>query len=1024
MPISFPEIRKFAGLFLQRNSFNVPDGALEVAENVVISQDETIQKVRGTYQYYDSGANTISELALYRNKLFAIFSNAVGYFNNTGVAPNQTGTFVNLTGGYTFSVTSPRKSRTLQANDNLYFTTDQGVLKLENTVSTVRSSGIPPAIDVEGVTYPKVGSGPILGNPLNATTPTGTQVGYRAVFGRRDANENLQLGAPSQRYYYVNPALEASVHVVAGLATVTTTTPHQLMVGSIVTLAKRGTSTPPNDVATTVTVVSVIDSTNFTFNPATTNNYGPADCYVSCNRSVLLQIGVPSELTANDGYFCQIYRTPMSGADDELPPGTWCLIDEITVTSTHITNQVLTYVDDVADLFRSNSAELYTNENSQQGEAQANFRPPLCGDVTYFKDHAIFANCATRHLLNLAVVATDNGASGDVLTFRSGNVDRNYKARVGYGNTLTGAYETTIAVSGNNLRVTTASAHGFLSNDVIYVAGYIGGGTLAEGTYTVTYVNATTFDIVNAALTASSPKFLSYWADTNSAGDKLFTLSQIPGVLGADLALTAKGIVKAVNRDENSILYGVYTSLESGVPGQFYVQGKQFVGTIYAKASTSGLANVFAPTLPTSFTSGDQVFSTNDLQPNVFFASKSLEPEAVPIPNFVPVGIRNSAILRVVALRDSMIVIKEDGIFRVTGTGPQDYDVTILDNTVFCVAADSVVVLNNFVYMLSNQGVVRIGENSVEIISRKIENVIAPILGQNLLYERTSALGYESDRQYHLSTTLPNNPQKSVTYIYNYINDTWTTRTQLFKAASIGPNNILYVADDNNDVMVERKNQTRIDYCGQNYSASVNSIDADGQGAIITSSSSSPQVGDILVLNNLFSRITSSTSLSTSVYSLRFSRVTSLQSGDAPILYKGFSSTIKTSPIHAGIIGRAKQFTQMQLHLRDDAISYLTLSFTNALFGGSQSILWDAVELTSQVGWGLGEWGFFPWGLEEGIQNNYSTTPAPVCRIYIPLFAQRTTFLQPVIVHSQAGEPIDIQAMSLAVRAYNERVSK
>lgn len=1024
MPVSFPEIRKFAGLFLQRNSFNVPDGALEVAENVVVSQDETIQKVRGSYEYYDALTGTISNLTLYRNKLVAIFSDAIGYFNDTGASPNETGTYTDLTGSYPMTVTAPRKSRTLQANDNLYFTSDQGVLKLENTTSNVAESGIAPAIDLEGVTYPSAGSGPILGNPLGTATPTGTQVSYRVVFGRRDSNENLLLGAPSQRFYYVNAPIEATVEVVTHTATVICSTPHNLSVGSVVNIAIRGAVTLPVDVVGSQTVVTVVSPTTYTFTTPTTNNHPITNCYVSCDRSVLLQIGIPSELDATSGYFCQIYRTSMSGAYNEIPGGDWALIDEITLTASHITNQTLTYVDEVAELFRAQNQLLYTNENSGEGEAQANYRPPLCGDVTYFKNHAIFANCATRHLLNLSVVTTDTGASGDVLTFRTGATDQNYKARVGYGNTLTGAYQSTIAVSGTNMRVTTASNHGYLTGDNIYVAGYIGTGTLNEAYYTVSYVSATQFDIVGAAASASAPKFLCYWVDSNLAGNKIFSLSQIPGVVGTDLAVTARGIVKAINRDENGLLYAVYSSIETGVPGQLYVQGKSFVDTIYAKASTSGLANCFAPTLPTSFSSGAQVFSTNDLQPNVFFASKVLEPEAVPIANFFPVGVKNASILRMVALRDSMIVIKEDGIFRVTGTGPQDYDVTVLDNTVFCVASDSVVVLNNFVYMLSNQGVVRISENSVEIISRKIENVIAPILGQTNLIERTSALGYESERQYQLSTTQPNNDSKSVTYLYNYINDTWTTRTQLFKAAALGPNNILYVVTDDNVVMRERKTQTRIDYCGQNYTVSVNSADPDGYGAIITSATGTPQVGDILVKSNIFSRITSATNIGGSLYSVRFSRLSSLQTGDTPILYKGFSSTIKTAPIHAGMIGRAKQFTQMQLHLRDNALSYLTISFTNAQFGGSAQVLWDGVSVFGSSGWGFGEWGFVPWGQEEGIENNYSTTQAPICRIYIPLFSQRTTFLQPVIVHSQAGEPIDIQAMSLAVRAYNERVSK
>jgi hypothetical protein len=75
-------------------------------------------------------------------------------------------------------------------------------------------------------------------------------------------------------------------------------------------------------------------------------------------------------------------------------------------------------------------------------------------------------------------------------------------------------------------------------------------------------------------------------------------------------------------------------------------------------------------------------------------------------------------------------------------------------------------------------------------------------------------------------------------------------------------------------------------------------------------------------------------------------------------------------------------------------------------------------------GWGFEPWGFFPWGLADGIDIQYLTQPALIVRLYVPLFQQRNTFIQPYLVHRQGGESLDIQAMSWAMRAYAERVSK
>jgi hypothetical protein len=117
-----------------------------------------------------------------------------------------------------------------------------------------------------------------------------------------------------------------------------------------------------------------------------------------------------------------------------------------------------------------------------------------------------------------------------------------------------------------------------------------------------------------------------------------------------------------------------------------------------------------------------------------------------------------------------------------------------------------------------------------------------------------------------------------------------------------------------------------------------------------------------------------------------------------------------------------KQFAQMQAHFKNSQPSRLGVSFTNYTFGGSEAVEW----LNPLVfeGWGLFPWGFVAFGQEDGIDLTQLTTPAGVCRVYIPKFGQRTTFIQPVISHKVAGEQINVQAVTFAVRPYQERVSR
>ena len=83
-----------------------------------------------------------------------------------------------------------------------------------------------------------------------------------------------------------------------------------------------------------------------------------------------------------------------------------------------------------------------------------------------------------------------------------------------------------------------------------------------------------------------------------------------------------------------------------------------------------------------------------------------------------------------------------------------------------------------------------------------------------------------------------------------------------------------------------------------------------------------------------------------------------------------------------------------------------------------------ASSISAETGWGLSPWGLFGWGMIDGIESKYQTQPAPAIRVYVPLLAQRGTYLQPIIDHNNAGEEINLQAMTFAVRGYGERVNK
>ena len=118
MAYQYVEMKKFLGLYLQKNSFTVPEGAMETALNVIITNDDVAQKMRGRYEYFVPNAGTLNNLFLYQQHLLAVSNIKIAYFTDTGVVPNLTGTETVLT-GETVAVTGGRRSRSAQESGNL-----------------------------------------------------------------------------------------------------------------------------------------------------------------------------------------------------------------------------------------------------------------------------------------------------------------------------------------------------------------------------------------------------------------------------------------------------------------------------------------------------------------------------------------------------------------------------------------------------------------------------------------------------------------------------------------------------------------------------------------------------------------------------------------------------------------------------------------------------------------------------------------------------------------------------------------
>ncbi len=266
------------------------------------------------------------------------------------------------------------------------------------------------------------------------------------------------------------------------------------------------------------------------------------------------------------------------------------------------------------------------------------------------------------------------------------------------------------------------------------------------------------------------------------------------GVAATDIDLTARSLVRVINRyASNTSVYAYYLSGPDDLPGQILIEERGLGAAAFTiQAQDAAISAMFFPAPPVGPATSSASTSSNEVYENRLYYSKGDEPEHVPLLNFLPVGPANSPILRIAALRDSLIIIKQEGantstaervgegVYRLNGDNASSFSVTPLDLTVTCKAKSSVVVLQNTVMMLSNQGVVAISDTGVQVISREIEDALKPLLQFSNLDTYTCALGYESERAFLLSIMSSSSDTAPMqTYRYNIFTRAWTRWTRL-----------------------------------------------------------------------------------------------------------------------------------------------------------------------------------------------------------------------------------------------------
>lgn len=713
---------KISGLHTNNNYLQeVPAGSFSRCDDYNIDRLGVLEKREGfaVYSDFDSVMNTpASQLLEYRGRI-------VRHHETNIDIDRGDSTFFGYAGSYTAPSTEQR-IKSLQANGNLYFTTDTGIKKISASSDAqlletrIREAGAVESLSIET----SIIAGPSWLSPLSKSI-------YRVVWGYYDNNQNLLLGSPSDFSIVINDDLTDS-------------------------------------------------------------------------KAVRLKTNIPEEATENKNYFYRIYRGAVYSVDDiadldlVTPQDELNLVIEDFPTSTDYTNGYIEIDDTVPDSFREGGTLLYTNAISGEGISGANVEPPIAVDIAEYKNYTFYANTKTRHILDFSLVSVDNFATDgtDKFVIYSGGTIEQFPYKSVADESLGEVQLSSSSSVGLAVEETAKSLVRAINNTSTLVYAY--------------YTSGVTDFPGNITLKAR-----------DLSDDKIYIA--VDGDLGNEYIPTLPKINETISYTSGSqtIINDLPNNLSVGdsiiiydTPG---LNGVYFVQSIGASDFTIDLETASDDDL--NYVQGSTSSSNFEFQNRVYY-SKFQQPEAVPSLNFFDVGSKDSPILRIFGLRDSLFVLKKDAIYRLSGESPQSFIVSLFDASTDVLSADSASILNNQIYCLTTQGIVSISDTGVSIISKEIEDLIDRINLNTNFAKLCFSVASENEGSYMLFS--PETKESLVAdQVFRYSVDTQTwTRWRLEKTCGIlnrQDDRIYLGAYDVNHIEKQRKDRERTDFADREF---------------------------------------------------------------------------------------------------------------------------------------------------------------------------------------------------------------
>lgn len=390
-------------------------------------------------------------------------------------------------------------------------------------------------------------------------------------------------------------------------------------------------------------------------------------------RSPQLLLTIDTIRAVNTISEVEVYRTrtfPTSATPDDEMQLVASLKSSLFPSGTYM------WTDEVVDSARTTT--LYTSP-SRGGIENASDRPPGAAVIELFRGHLFFGNLTGPQIFVVSFKFSSTNLVG---------------VATGIGiRTVTGN------ISSGSTSITS------VSNMAGLQLGMVVGGTLSPGTAYVTAIAGTT-------VTVSSPSGITATGSTMTFTDALI-LDGIPVALGRNSTFAAN--LQAANMTSTYAAYEI-TPASPGYDVTLVVESKARGAPTFLATATHG--GEMSP--PLGVWGGTGTASKGDALVHGLAWSEPDEPEHVPPKNYARVGDGSKAILGLTAMKDALLIWKEDGLFRLTGAVASGFRIDPFDPTVVCILPGSIRRLRDCVYALTTLGIAEVSDTATNVISAPI----------------------------------------------------------------------------------------------------------------------------------------------------------------------------------------------------------------------------------------------------------------------------------------------------------------